>query len=76
MHLDQNEHLGAESTLMNNLIKPWCVTLAGVVVPQKTGSRLPEQDGRDGEGGGQLSTRPEESAGRVHSDAGVCGGLQ
>lgn len=76
MHLDQNELLGVESTLMHNLIKPWCVTLAGVDVSQETGSRLPEQDGGDGEGGGQLSKRPEESAGRVHSDAGVCGGLQ
>lgn len=49
---------------------------AGVVVSQETGSRLPEQDGGDGEGGSQLCTRPEEPAGGVHSDAGLCGGFQ
>ena len=65
IQLDQYKHI----------TKP-LLTVAGVVISQETGSRLPKQDGGDGESGSQLGTRPEEPARGVHTDAGVCGGLQ
>lgn len=65
IQLDQDKHL--TTTLL---------IVAGVVISQETGSRIPEQDGGDGKSGSQLGTRPEEPARGVHADAGVCGGLQ
>lgn len=36
--------------------------LPGSGISQEAGTRLPEQDGRDGESRGQLGARPEEPA--------------
>lgn len=61
---------------MQRLLKLWCVPLLGVAASQETGSRLPNQDGRDSEGGCKLCTRSEEPTRRVHSNAGLRRGLQ